>query len=584
MYIFDEYDEYYRYPQGAVTDSETLKMRVLLSRGAYTGPRLRVQRDGGPDYTLPAEYAGARGSYGVYNMSFTPPEPGLYWYWFEADSDAGTVAIYNGPDQKPFQLTVYDADYKTPEWIKGGVMYQLFVDRFARLSETPPYVRETGRYRPDWDGTPDFRADENGVVRNDDFFGGSLDGVIEKLPYLSELGVTCIYLSPIFDAASNHKYDVGDYLKIDPAFGDEQTFVRLCKEAGELGMRVICDGVFNHVGVDSRYFNRFGRYDSLGAYQSQDSPYYDWFTFRNWNTDYDAWWNVKLLPSLNKNSESLKEFLMGDSGVLGYWSERGCGGWRLDVADELPDSFLGPLCASVKDKDPNALILGEVWEDASNKISYAVRRRYLLGGQLDSVTNYPLKDALIAYALGGGAAALADTMAALVQNYPKPALDCLMNIVGTHDTMRILTVLGAENLPDGKEAMSVFRLSERERRTAAEKLKIVSALQFTLPGFPCVFYGDEAGMEGGADPFCRGCYPWGNEDLELLDWYKNLARIRRSLPALHGGAYHLLWADGGIFAFQRGEADDAITITANISNLDVTIYNTRGIILGNKTE
>ncbi|MDR1193618.1 MAG: DUF3459 domain-containing protein [Peptococcaceae bacterium] len=575
-YIFDEYDEQFRHPQGALRQGATLTLRLGLKRSLARAVSVVCWPDSGEAATIPLRWSHSQGAYELFAGTINPDRPDLYWFYFQVETGEQTLRLdkdgLKAADSgcSPFQLTVYDQDLRTPDWIKGGIMYHIFVDRYYR-GQYPLRLREGAVAREDWGGCPVFQPDEEGIVRNNDFFGGNLPGIIEKLPLLAKMGVTCLYLSPIFEAASNHKYDTGDFQKLDPGFGDGEIFTDLCQKAAALGMRVILDGVFSHVGADSVYFNQYGHYDSLGAYQSQESPYYPWFTFYDWNTVYESWWGIRLLPAANKRNESYQRFITGEDGVAAHWLRQGAGGWRLDVVDEIPDEFLDPLCARIKQTKADALIIGEVWEDASNKIAYGARRRYLLGGQLDSVMNYPLKDAIIKYIKEKDAEALAGAMAWLTLNYPGPALDALMNILGTHDTMRILTVLGGEGWPGDKEAMSRYRLSEAQRLLGKRLLKIAAALQFTLPGFPCVYYGDEAGMEGGADPFNRACYPWGREDQDLLAWYRHLAQVRHALPAFKSGRYRLYRAGDGLFAFTRGTGATTVLIAANVTENDIEL-------------
>ena len=528
---------------------------------------------------LDMPYEHAVGVYDVYKLDLCFDKSGLYWYNFIVDIDSGgsfTVPEYTGGG---YQITVFDPDSARPDWLWGGMIYHIFVDRFNSSGEVT--LRQGAVRRNDWGGCPYFLPDEKGIVRNCDFFGGNLYGIIEKLPYLDELGVTCIYLSPIFEADSNHKYDTGDFLKVDNGFGGDEALEELCFEAGKLGIKVILDGVFNHVGSNSVYFNRYGKYDGIGAYQDVNSPYYDWFFF-NEDGSYDSWWDIELLPAVNETNPRYKHFLCNsDDGVIAKWMRKGVSGWRLDVVDELPDSILDPLCAAIRRENKNAYIVGEVWEDASHKIAYGVRRRYFLGGQLDSVTNYPLKNSIIAFIKDGDVNALANTMSSLCRNYPKNVLDSLMNILGTHDTMRILSVLSGLHFPDGKLAMSHFKLSDDELAIAKKRLKLAAALQFTLPGIPCVYYADEAGMEGGADPFNRVCYPWGHEDMDLISWYMKLSKIRKRFDCFKDGKYTLLEARAGLFAFTRGDItcdytgnvinDTRVLIAVNISDTDKTV-------------
>ena len=568
MYIFDENDEYFRCPGGAIEAPGTLSLSLKLLRGAADGARVCLYPDGGAALETVMDFTRVTGAYDVYSCELRFETPGLYWYCIIISASDGATITVPGNTGGAFQVTVYAPASETPDWIHGGLIYHIFVDRFRQGGSL--WLRPGATYRSDWGGCPGYLSDEKGVVRNNDFFGGNLYGIIEKLPYLAELGVTCIYLSPVFDAASNHKYDTGDFMHIDPAFGGDEALERLCAEAGARGIKIILDGVFNHVGVDSRYFNKYGTYDSVGAYQDRQSPYYEWFTFRE-NGEYDSWWGIKLLPATNKNSEGYRNFICSEEGVVARWTKAGVSGWRLDVVDELPDVFLYPLCEAIKRENSDALIVGEVWEDASNKIAYDVRRRYFLGGQLDSVTNYPLKDAIITCVKNRKAETLASIMAALCRNYPENVLNSMMNILGTHDTVRILTALSETNLPDSKNAMECFFLNDFERATAIRRLRLASLLQFTLPGVPCVYYGDEAGMEGCADPFNRRCYPWDNEDKELIKWYSTLSLLRKSYSCFKNGRYYLVEARSGVFAFIRDDGLDRVLIAVNTTDSDRTI-------------
>ena len=568
MYVYDEDDEFYRNPGEAFEVPGSVVLSIKLLRGSTTGVSVYLEPDGGSAVETTMEFAFVSGSYDVYSCDLKIETPGLYWYHFLVKLHGNSWVHVPERPGGAYQITAYSPAVKTPDWIQGGFIYHIFVDRFNKGGELR--LRPGSVYRSDWDGCPYYSPDGEGIVRNNDFFGGDLLGIIEKLPYLEELGVTCIYLSPVFDAASNHKYDTGDFMHIDPAFGGDEAFIRLCSEAAERGIRIILDGVFNHVGVDSRYFNKYGNYDSVGAYQDRGSPYYDWFTFRD-DGKYDAWWGIELLPAINKTDGSYRDYICSDEGVIAHWTRNGVSGWRLDVVDELPDAFLYPLCEAIKREYSDALIVGEVWEDASNKIAYDVRRRYFLGGQLDSVTNYPLKNAIISFVKDGDAEVLASVMGTLNRNYPKYIRQSLMNILGTHDTARILTVLGADDLPGDKWAMEFFRLDDEQLAIAKKRLRLASLLQFTLPGVPCVFYGDEVGMQGCADPFNRRCYPWGSEDDDLLKWYKKLSFLRKSYKCFTDGKYSLVEARMGLFAFTRGVGDERILIAVNTSDVDRVI-------------
>ncbi len=499
-------------------------------------------------------------------------EIGLYYYSFHIENEGNVTCGYmemgyfsRTEHVSGFLLTVHSADYATPTWFKGGVMYQIFPDRFCKKGSMPDIK---GRVRrEDWGGEPEYRPNEQGKVLNNDFFGGNFKGIQSKLPYLKDLGVTVLYLNPIFEAASNHRYDTSDYMKIDPFLGSDEDFAAFIKEAERYGIRIILDGVFNHTGDNSVYFNKYGEYPSVGAYQSKDSPYYSWYSFQRFPDCYSSWWGIDILPEVNEQSEAYQEFIFGKGGVLKKWLGFGIGGYRLDVADELPDFFLKKLRISVKEENPDAIIIGEVWEDASNKIAYSKRREYLQGYELDSVMNYPLKDAIIRYMQTGNACELLNTVRALINHYPKQTLDCLMNILGTHDTPRILTVLGGItcNNKDEMAQPNAF-LDEKGKENAIEKLKMAAVLQYTMPGIPCVYYGDENGMEGHIDPFCRRCFDWEHINKPLLAFYTKLGKLRQEYQKIFtDGEFVELETKNGFIFYKRVKNNSDIFIYANNS-------------------
>lgn len=558
--LFDPFSHLDVFPTNALELGAyfTLSIRLLSSIDVKKVSVILYPATSGTQAEYPMLPGESGGEYTAYACRFCPAETGLYFYRFSVLTDSGKRDIE--AEGEPWQLTVYDGGYRAPEWITGGLYYQIFTDRFFRGNADSHTDKA-------WGETPDYAPSADGVVRRDDHFGGDLEGITEKLPYLAELGVSCIYLCPIFEAESNHKYDTADYMKIDPRYGDEAALRALCSNAEKLGMRVMLDGVFDHTGSNSVYFNKDGRYGGGGAYQSQASPYYNWYQFTQWPEKYACWWGIDTLPQVNETEESYMDFILGGGGVIEKWMDCGVSGWRLDVADELPDAFLSRLRETVKRRSPDGLIIGEVWEDASNKVSYGVRRRYLLGGELDSVTNYPFKNAIIEYAKSGAAEAIAKTVATVCGNYPKPALDCLMNVLGTHDTARIITVLGGVEYADMDEKAEA-RLTGEDYRRARELLKLCALLQFTLPGVPCIYYGDEAGLQGYDDPFCRRCFPWGQEDTELTEWYCALSRLRREHPCFDGGDYFLCAAQDGVFSFERRRYEDRCTIVCNMGDSD----------------
>ena len=565
LVIYNSRDENYKRPTGPVRKGTEVAFRLsVLKDPNITAVEMDVIYDAdGVQRVIPMhqeEKTPPQDPYMFWTCSFNMEYTGLYWYSFRVETTDGKILISRDMDNRAdialgerymWQQTVYEREYQVPEWIQGGVFYHIFVDRFHHKGERVRMKNKVNREK--WGDLPYFRPDENGKIWNNDFFGGNLAGIEEKLPYLQELGVTCLYLSPIFEAYSNHKYDTGDYSKIDPMFGTEEDFKRLVKKAKKMGMHVILDGVFAHTGSDSRYFNKDGHYDSYGAYGHPDSPYYDWYQFDE-DGEYRTWWGIDTLPKLNHNSESLREYLCGKDGIVRKWLKMGADGWRLDVVDELPSSFLDVLAKAVKETKPDALLLGEVWEDASNKSAYDERKNYFRGDRLDSVMNYPFKDAIIDLVRNGNSRWLTDTVESVLENYPPEVVHCLMNHLGTHDTPRILTALGGKDLgPDAsRETMAVTRMSPVERSRAIHMLRLASGVQMTLPGVPCVYYGDEAGLEGYKDPFNRGCYPWGKEEQDLMRWYHFLIRFRRQhYDVYKDGGYQTVKEKDGMFAFVR---------------------------------
>lgn len=543
--------------------------------------------------SYPLEYTKTVGSADTYTVTLCLKELckerdfGLFYFYFTLNigNDILYLSSVNNIDfevvsdlehLKSFRLLVYSDSYSTPSWAKSAVMYHIFVDRFAKSDRKTP-KRDDCVINENWStGIPKFAEYPGAPLDNNEFFGGSLYGITEKLPYLHGLGINCIYLSPVFKAYSNHKYDTGRYDIIDEMFGGEDAFAELLRESEKLGIRIILDGVFNHTGDDSLYFNKYGKYDSEGAYQSYTSPYRDWYFFKNFPDDYESWWGIKILPKLNTNCPSLRNYLLSNDGIVRKYLSQGISGWRLDVADELPDSFLTELRSAAKTEKKDSLIIGEVWENAADKIAYSERRHYFSGHQLDSVMNYPVKNSIIKYVKDADSESFYNELTDIYSSYPPESSAVLMNILGTHDTERILTVLGTDtgaNLSNAEKAH--FRLSDSQRAAASELLKIASILQFTLPGMPSVFYGDEAGVEGFGDPFCRKPYPWGTEDTEIREHYAKLCKIKRTETALSSGNINFVCRENGVIGFERFSGKEKILVYVNMSNENYNL-NTSG--------
>ena len=575
-FVFDPRSECCKKPYGAVPCGTAVSYTVRPLRvEGWSRCVLVAQREFSnleTETELPC--TGIDGDRNRFSGTFpAPAEPELVWYWFRLSRPDGCTILFDKSgwhtdgSVQSWQLTVYE-ETPTPSWFGRGVTYQIFPDRFCRLPVPDPAGMIGDRWvHKNWSDIPEWQPDSQGEVRNRDFFGGSLQGIISKLDDLAAFGVTTLYLNPIFESASNHRYNTADYLAIDPMLGTEADFRQLCREAKSRGIRVILDGVFNHTGSQSRYFNADGFYPAPGAAQSQDSPYFSWFSFHPWPTDYDAWWGIKTLPAVQENDSGYRDFIIRDrDSVVRHWLRAGASGWRLDVADELPDDFIADIRTAMDETAPGSLLLGEVWEDATTKVAYSQRRRYLLGQELHGVMNYPFRNALIAYLLGGDADEFRETLEAIRENYPPNAFSSLMNFLGTHDTPRILTVLGASHVPDSKEDRASYRLSPEERQMGLARLRLAALILFTFPGSPTVYYGDEAGMEGWEDPFNRAGYPWGREDTELKAWFARLAHLRLDCPALQSGQLHWCWTAGPILAFARELNGQLLTTVINAAD------------------
>lgn len=571
---------YHKTPFGAVAEGQEITFRVILPREVCCrAVFLVVHEDDCADQYIGARWECMQGDGEEWwNITYTPRKAGLYWYHFRYDTDFGSMEIRttgNGvgriaKEGSDWQLTVYDPAVRTPDWIKGGILYQIFPDRFFASGKPKKDIPEGRVLRSDWGGTPMWEPDADGRITKYDFFGGDLAGIQKKLPELAALGVSCIYLNPIFKAVSNHRYDTGDYETIDPMLGTEADLKALCEEAKKRGIHIILDGVFSHTGDDSRYFNKYGHYEGLGAYQSTESPYYKWYKFRHWPNSYESWWGIDILPEVCEETPSFCDYI---TEVARKWLRLGVDGWRLDVADELPDEFLEAFYAAVKEEKPEAYVLGEVWEDATNKISYGHRRKYLLGKQMDAVMNYPFADGILRFMQTGSAERFMDTVLTVLENYPPQSIHTLMNHIGTHDTARALTRLASDgNYSRGAWRSGAGRLHPFQREKGEALLRSAAVLQFTLPGVPCIYYGDEAGMEGGEDPFNRGCYPWGQENRRLLDYYKVLGKIRRKNACFAEGEFVPVSGVLGCVAYGRVSKNSRALVIVNRNEHPIDYY------------
>ena len=573
-------EKFYRYPFGAVTCGEKVRLRLSVRDAGFPAyVRVIYKTDSGEENYLDMPYVFSVQGASIYEKDVEMPDTAcLVWYYFELATDSGVVRLGSdgmGEKVNSFQITVYNADYKTPDWFKTAVAYQIFPDRFC--NGTGEFLgNRTDIIKRNWGDTPFYSAEQfGGEYKSNDFFGGNLEGIISKLPYLEELGITVIYLNPIFKAASNHKYDTGSYEEIDPMFGDEETFSRLCSEAKKRGIRIILDGVFNHTGDDSRYFNKYGNYDGVGAYQSKESPYYSWFNFIEHPHKYESWWGMTTLPQVNEESEELRKYLLTDeNSIVKKWIRLGASGWRLDVVDELPDFFVKELRSAVKSVNPDAVIIGEVWEDASNKVAYDKRREYFNGDELDSVMNYPLRSALIdALLCRIDAKEFNRRIMSIKENYPVPAYYSTLNMISSHDVERIVTLMsGAPTRHEiDRHQQAKYSLSGDSLELALKRSRAVYALAMTMPGVPCLFYGDELGVEGYGDPFCRMCFPWDRMDevdpqSRMRNHVKSLIHLRKSSKAFSVGEMECAYAIDNTYSYVRSYNGEKYLVVANFGN------------------
>ena len=563
--LYNSWLSQYKAPFGTLKPGEpcTMQLKIPCSCQTCAAELVLLREDGGEYRRLPFSRRCADELYETWGGTFCLPEPMLVFYYFHITTRNEAFRLYKQGSETNmeagdlWQLSAVSQALLPPEAAMGAVMYQVFPDRFAISGSCDL----TGKLQPYWvhenlDDTPVFRPDEKGEVLNNDFYGGNLRGVQEKLPYLASLGVEYLYLNPIFMAWSTHRYDTCDYRRIDPMLGTDGDFRALCEGAHALGMKVILDGVFSHVGSRSLYFQ--------SAVQDPASPYRSWFQFQHYPDVYTSWWGVTTLPCIDKRSLDFRRFLIdGEDSVCVHWLRLGADGWRLDVADELPDEWILRLKKRIRAEKPDALLIGEVWEDASNKIAYDVRRRYFVDGELDSVMNYPWRKAILRYVRGeDDGSGLAQSIMTLAENYPPQVLSCVMNILSTHDTPRAINEL-LDPRDGEREELARRSFSSEALARGKQLLRMAVFLQFTLPGMACIYYADEAGLTGYRDPFNRRFYPWGREDEALARFYRDLGQLKKSSPALRCGGVEVLTGGGGRLLFRRSCKEGSMNVYCN---------------------
>ena len=588
--LYDSKNPIYKTPFGCIAEGEVCNINIHIPSSCNT-KRVSLVTQGQEEKSFELSLSETDGVYDIYSGEVVLNKTGLYFYYFNIETSESTFDLYkfdhsdtNIGEGDKWQISCIPQGYRVADEFKGRVMYQIFPDRFFKSGECDCAEKLTPyRLHQDTKEMPEFKPDQNGRILNNDFFAGNLKGITDKIPYLKELGVGVIYLNPIFKAYSNHRYDTCDYKKIDPMLGNEEDFKKLCQSAHEAGIRILLDGVFSHTGEDSIYFDKKNRFGT-GAFCNPQSPYKSWFNIDE-NGNYDSWWGIETLPCVNELSDDYIKYIITDEdSVIKHWLSLGADGFRLDVADELPDRFIKLLHDEVKKVREDALVLGEVWEDASNKIAYSVRRRYFADMELDSVMNYPYRDAIISLVTGGITTEdFADRILTIMENYPKEVTHALMNSLSTHDTARILTVLSGAPQDMSREERASYVLNNEEKQRAFSLIKTAVMLQFFLPGSACIYYGDEIGMFGFGDPFNRGFFDWDNTENEIADFYKAMAKIKNENPVFKDGDIKILRCDDGMLVMERCDGKNSVSAAVNISDQSLKINTTHCLVCHNAT-
>ena len=589
--LYDSKNKKYKSPFGCLCVDEICNINIDIPTHCES---LSVHINLCNDHTkkeanIPLTLKKTANGYDTFGGEFSLREAGLYFYTFFVQTKTSDFTLYkegysdtNIGEGEKWQLSCYENDFDVPKSFQGKVMYQIFPDRFHKSGDCDiqtkllPFL-----LHEDKNDVPVFAPNEHGEVTNSDFYGGNLRGIEEKLQYIKELGVSVIYLNPVFKAYSNHRYDTCDYKAIDPMLGTEDDFISLCSSAHKLGIKIILDGVFSHTGSNSIYFDKnhiFGN----GAVSCETSPYRSWYKFSEYPHKYDSWWGIETLPAVNEMDSSYLDYIIrGKDSVIEHWLKLGADGYRLDVADELPDEFIYLLRKNVKEVKADSFVVGEVWEDASNKISYSQRRKYFVGSELDSVMNYVFKNAIIDFVCKKiSCNEFSNAIMTIAENYPPMCLHSAMNSLSTHDTARILTSLSGCEIPDTKSGQAHAVLSKAQRSIAVMRLFTAVFLQYVLPGMPCIYYGDEIGMEGFGDPFCRGYFKWDSVDETILGFFKEMGRIKNSTPALQYGDISIQ-TDGNVLKICRTYKDSCFEATINMGD-DVVAENAKKVLISHK--
>ena len=564
----------FRTPFGAVTTGTSVSLSVILEDADPNQATLTLRTwvDEIGESLYPMTHEGD----GIFTVELECTEPCLIWYSFICNIEGqpevrlgapqgrtgGEGVTYNYAEVPSFQITVYKHRENRPTWYERGMVYQIFPDRYARdenwrertLAEVEkPRKGIQRRMVEDWNEPPEYERAEDGSIKTWDFYGGSLKGIQNDLPRIAELGFTAIYLNPIFEAASNHRYDTADYTKIDPILGTEQDFTELCEAAEKLGISIILDGVFNHTGDDSIYFNRYGNYPGVGAWQSEDSPWRDAFYFHE-DGSYDCWWGVGNMPAINESSELVRERLLGKDGVIRKWLRAGAHGWRLDVANEINHEFWRAFRHAVRAVKEDIFLIGEIWEEAGI---------WLQGDQFDSTMNYTFSY-LCRDFFGKGELSVSEfdaQMQRMIYRYPWQVSLAQMNFLDSHDIPRFLSYCNGNR----------------------KRMELAFFYLFMGVGVPSVFYGDELYIDGMKELEYRAAMDWQavmeqqaeNNRLQgnLAEKFSCWIALRKEHVALRKGNYRTIYCNDmmGVYVFLRSFGDDKVLVFLNTGTGSVTL-------------
>lgn len=646
----DSRDTLYRAPGGAVPAGTSVKIRFRTFHNDVTDVKLRLYDiNANAEQIVPMKIAAAdvpcfqdlgNHTCDYWEAVVSSDVPNNYWYRFivtdgtksayYADNtpalDGGLGAPTDNVVDNSWALMFYDKTFKSAPWAKDAIIYQIFPDRFrnGRANNDP----KTGDARYDdpvlalpwgtlpegychaytdaatncpwrFDSTPPSWSPHVEGSRGRDYMGGDLKGIDQEMDYLTSLGVNTIYLNPIFDSGSNHGYDTQDYSKIDPYFGTQKDWENLSKHASENNMRLILDGVFNHLSSDSAFFDRYHHYSATGGCESAASLFRGWFTFRapgigepspcspttpgGTDTYYNGWAGFDSIPVITKSLPAVQNyFITGTNSISKYWLQQGASGWRLDVMGDssFPSGYWESFRQTVKQTNPDALIVGELWQKDSTLL------RFLRGDRADSTMNYRLRDAVIGllapepfdakgFADSGHQlkpSEFAARLQSIREDYANATYYSLMNLLDSHDTARLLWVLTPGSYNRNDKEFNAANLAEGKKR-----VELASLIQFALPGAPTVYYGDEVGLTGADDPDDRRTYPWddlgGTPDYSLRDHYHAVMAARKATPALRTGDFRILVADDDheTIAFGRKTGTQAALLLLNRSQQQQTI-------------